>query len=122
MPPTFKSLSPALILAVLASSQLALPADAAPLDAEGLQDQIIGRVLKRKRGPITMRVQHRADGTSIMRSTFRNDEGRWKIRGNQICVRWNNHNDGRSTCLALEPTADGRYKTSGRGLILEVED
>ena len=120
MPPVFNSLPSALCLAVAATASI--PVTAAPLDAQGLQEEIIGRVLKGKRGPITMRVQHRADGTSIMRSTLRNDEGRWEIRGNQICVRWNTHNDDRSNCLTLEPTGDGRYKTSGRGVILEIED
>lgn len=95
---------------------------AATLDDEELRQQIIGRTLKALMGPVTMRVQHMPDGSSTLRSSRRNDEGRWQIRQGQLCVRWQNLNGGEESCSTLTPLGDGRYRSSRRGMVLEVED
>lgn len=97
-------------------------AAAATLDDEGLRQQIIGHTLKGSMGPVTIRVTHKSDGSSTMRSSMRNAEGRWQIRQSQLCVRWQNLNGGSETCMTLTPLGDGRYRSSQRGMVLEVEN
>lgn len=72
-------------------------------------------------GFMTVRVLHRADGSSVMRSSMGNGEGNWTIRDNRICVRWQKRNSGNEQCVGLVALGDGRYRSSMRGLVLTVE-
>ena len=113
------------LVAVATASALvaiAVPAVAATLDDDGLQREIIGNVLKGSMGPMTVRVLHRADGSSVMQGTMGSDEGRWSIQQGQLCVQWNTFGRGELSCATLEPLGDGRYRSSRRGIVLEIEN
>lgn len=94
---------------------------AKPLDDEGLKREIIGRVLSASMGFMSIRVLHRADGTSVMRGSMGGDEGRWQIKNSKICVRWQNRNSGNERCMSLEPLGNGKYRSSMRGIVLTAE-
>ncbi|MEO0618780.1 MAG: hypothetical protein AAFZ01_05815 [Pseudomonadota bacterium] len=70
---------------------------------------------------MTVRVIHREDGTSSLRSIMRNADGRWSIEGNQICVDREGGMKPPAHCQSLERTGDGKYRSSMRGMILTVE-
>jgi len=98
------------------------PGMAATGDEAGVRDEMIGRGLKGSMGPFRVRVLHREDGSSVVESAMGNDEGRWRIEQGQLCVRWNTMRGGRENCGTLEPIGGGQYRTSGRGVIVQVEN
>ena len=114
-----RRLACAIAIAIACPPAVAL---AATLDDDGLRQQIIGQTLKGSMGPVTMRVQHKPDGSSTLRSSMRNDDGRWQIRQGQLCVQWQNLNGGRESCMTFTPLGDGRYRSSRRGMVLEIEN
>ncbi|MEO1649375.1 MAG: hypothetical protein AAFR60_00150, partial [Pseudomonadota bacterium] len=88
----------ATVLAALSGPALA---DSTTLTESQFRDEIVGRELQASRGLITIRAIHRADGTSSMRSSFRNSEGAWRFADGRVCVRWERLREGKERCSAL---------------------
>ena len=107
------------VLAVVAASGPAA-ANSETLTEEEFRAEIVGRTITAQRGFITMKAIHRADGTSSLRSSFRNSEGTWRFERGQVCVRWEKLRNGQERCGALTRIGNGRYRGQ-RGIEFQVQ-
>lgn len=83
-----RSLQFLIVCVVLVTALGAAAEQSALLTGEELRAEIVGVELEGRRLGVTIKILHDSDGTSTIRSRFRNRDGTWEIVGNQLCVTW----------------------------------
>jgi len=101
-----------LSLATLTTS----PAQAASMTAAEIQSEMVGKQLSGRRLGITMNILLNQDGTAVLESTIVDDEGVWRMNGDQLCMKWNEFRGGKEQCSDFSREKGG-YRMEGGPLL-----
>lgn len=71
---------------------------AAPMSANEIKSELVGKHLKGKRLGVTMNLQLQADGSATLESTLVDDKGKWRMDGDKLCMKWDEFRGGKEQC------------------------
>ncbi|GFE66185.1 hypothetical protein [Litoreibacter roseus] len=97
----------------------ATPALAGPLTESEMRSELLNKTLKGKRLGMTFVLQLSSDGHAKMQSTVKDDVGKWRINGQQMCLTWNEFRGGKENCATFSREKDG-YRLQGGPLLRVV--
>ena len=97
-------------LAVVCLSTTAFAGDS--LSAQELRKLAPGRYAVNVLGLVNMTVSMSPNGIITGQAKGERDRGIWRVRGQQLCIAWNNWNSGKTSCAALKGD-NGSYQGGG---------
>ncbi|MCV6577363.1 MAG: hypothetical protein OIF58_16695 [Cohaesibacter sp.] len=87
------------------------PSLAATLSGPEMKDQMIGKTMKWKKGKYSGTIIMKSNGQAVVtidqKVKVRKDTGKWWIKNNKLCSKYNKVRKGKAKCYT--------YKTSGAG-------
>lgn len=104
------------ILAIGGVFTFAPNAFAETMTAKQIQGELIGKTLCINSNGRVVCARHNADGTSAIVSGDK-QMGAWTIRGNKLCVKWEEIRAGKEMCSAYDKSKQGAYSSPTFGKI-----
>ena len=85
---------------------------AAPLTPDELKQKIVGKSCSWKNGNASGKTDYMADGKAkLTLADGQSIDGTWKLKGNQVCDKWNKKGF-KPSCYTFEETSPGNFTGS----------